>query len=485
MKGIGDNKLEFYGGSVISATPFIIFVLGVIVLSLKGIFSMDALIAAAVIGLVVGMLFAKNRINYWDEAARGIRESPIYLTILIFFLAGFFGQIMASSGLAEGFVWLGKAINLRGSSFTAFTFASCGILGIATGTSVGTIVTMTPVLFPAGIILGANPIYLTGAILSGAAVGDHFAPVSDTTIISSMTQPYTQKSGVADIGGVVRARIKYTVIAAAAALVLYLVLGGGGTGLSGAEAQALLEQHSNPTALLMLIPVIIVVYLAITDKGIFVALTGGIISSTVIGLVSGLLTFSDFLYVVDGNPMGIITEGISGMYGVILIVAAVVSLLEVMKASGAISSLIAWSRKHFAKSPTGSELVMLFNTTLWNFLTAGVTTNAVAVCGPINSELGQIYEIHPYRRANITDAIANSFSYFMPWSAYILIFTGVAQGLLTNYPFITIPQPIQLFFAIFYPMAIWVVMFVSVITGYGREFEGEGGKVVYKKPGLR
>ena len=84
--------------------------------------------------------------------------------------------------------------------------------------------------------------------------------------------------------------------------------------------------------------------------------------------------------------MGIITEGISGMYGVILIVAAVVSLLEVMKASGAISSLIAWSRKHFAKSPTGSELVML-NTTLWDFLTAGVTTNAVAVCGPINNDL--------------------------------------------------------------------------------------------------
>ncbi|RKL62297.1 hypothetical protein DXT63_12570 [Thermoanaerobacteraceae bacterium SP2] len=478
-----EKKLEFYGGSAVSVLPFLIFIIIVIVLSLQNVFSMDALIAGAVVGMVVGMLFAKNWIQYWEEAARGIRESPIYLTILIFFLAGIFGDIMSSSGLAEGFVWLGKSINLTGAAFTTFTFIACAILGIATGTSVGTIVTMTPVLFPAGIILGANPIYLTGAILSGAAVGDNFAPVSDTTIISAMTQPYSRKDGYADIGGVVRSRIKYTVIASAIAIVLYLILGGGGSTIGGEEVVGMLEQHSNPKALLMLIPVSIVIYLAISNRGIFVALAGGIISGTIIGLASGLLHFKDFIYIENGDPRGILTEGISGMYGVILIVAAVVAILGIMNASGVLQLFILWCKKSFVKSPTGAEMVMFVNTTLWNFLTAGVTTTSVAICGPINSELGQIYDIHPYRRANITDALANTLSYFMPWSAFIMIFTGVAGGVLDKYPFVTIPQPSQLFFAVFYPLALWFVMLISIITGYGREYEGEAGEVIYKRYG--
>lgn len=49
-------------------------------------------------------------------------------------------------------------------------------------------------MYPAGIVLGANPAAVMGAIISGAAFGDNVSPVSDTTIVSAATQE-------TDVGG--------------------------------------------------------------------------------------------------------------------------------------------------------------------------------------------------------------------------------------------------------------------------------------------
>lgn len=75
---------------------------------------------------------------------------------------------------------------------------------MATGSGFGTISTMSFILYPAGILLGSNPAVLAGAILSGAAVGDNIAPVSDTAIIASSSQEYQNREGVADIGSTVK-----------------------------------------------------------------------------------------------------------------------------------------------------------------------------------------------------------------------------------------------------------------------------------------
>ncbi len=476
-----DKKLEFFGHQIYSFVPFLIFIIFVAGLSLNNLFSMDAMIAGGVMGLIVGTFFAKDWIKYWDTAIMGIKDSAAGMVILIFFVAGIFGKVMGASGLADGFVWLGYTINLTGASFVVFTFIASGAFGVSTGTSVGTIVTLTPVLYPAGIILGANPIFLTGAILSGAALGDNLAPVSDTTILSASSQPFSQKDGNADIGGVVRSRFKYSIIASAIAIILFAMFGGGGELIGGEQAAGLLASHSNPRALFMLVPIIFVIYFAVSGRGIFTALIAGIFSGSIIGLLTGLLSFSDFLRVENGNPVGIIPGGISGMYGAMLIFVTVMALLGILDAGGIVGAFIAWSKEHLAKTARGSELTMMIFTTIWNFLTAGVTTNVVAICGPINSEIGQIHGIHPYRRANITDAIANTFSYFMPWSAFILIFNGVAGGLLETYPFVTIPTPSSLFFAAFYPLVLWLVILVSILTGFGRKYEGTGGEAVSKE----
>ena len=64
-----------------------------------------------------------------------------------------------------------------------------------------------PLIYPAGVGSGVQPAVLVGAILGGATFGDNISPVSDTTIASATTQD-------ADLGGVVRSRMRYALPAA-------------------------------------------------------------------------------------------------------------------------------------------------------------------------------------------------------------------------------------------------------------------------------
>ncbi len=100
--------------------------------------------------------------------------------------------------------WESTAAGSRSSSFLI-----CCLVSTATGTSLGTMILCAPLLYPAAAGLGTDPVILMGAVIGGATFGDNISPVSDTTIASASTQG-------ADIGGVVRSRLKYAFPAALA-----------------------------------------------------------------------------------------------------------------------------------------------------------------------------------------------------------------------------------------------------------------------------
>ncbi|WP_185748215.1 hypothetical protein [Metaclostridioides mangenotii] len=56
-------------------------------------------------------------------------------------------------------------LGLKGSIFCAFAFIISSLFGVATGSSVCTIVTMDPILYSTGLVLGAHPIFLLVAII--------------------------------------------------------------------------------------------------------------------------------------------------------------------------------------------------------------------------------------------------------------------------------------------------------------------------------
>ena len=207
-----NKKLEFRGGSFMALIPFAIFIVITIGLSFANAADLNMMIGAGVVGLLVGMLFVKDLEAYWDTILAGLGSKVGMTAVMLWLVVGIYGNILKSGHIVEGLVWLGVQLNMSGAAFTVAAFVFAALFAMATGSGFGTISTMSFILYPAGILLGSNPAVLAGAILSGAAVGDNLAPVSDTTIIAATSQEYNNKEGAADIGGTVRTRSPLVIV---------------------------------------------------------------------------------------------------------------------------------------------------------------------------------------------------------------------------------------------------------------------------------
>ena len=83
---------------------------------------------------------------------------------------------MQAGGIIEGLLWFGLTVGAQGSVFTVITFLAAMLFSLGTGTANGTILALTPVMFPAGVFLGADPAFLAVAILSAAPWGTAIPP---------------------------------------------------------------------------------------------------------------------------------------------------------------------------------------------------------------------------------------------------------------------------------------------------------------------
>ncbi|WP_368280521.1 Na+/H+ antiporter NhaC family protein, partial [Halalkalicoccus subterraneus] len=205
--GEGDEpRIEFYGGRGMSALPILIFIIWAIAQTALWRISDEAgLVAGMLIGLIVGMFFVKGN---WKTYANTIFEGmtqPVAVTAIVAWIwAGMFAETLQIGGFVDGLVWLADIGGVGAALFPAATFVLAALLATGIGTGYGTTVAFVTLFFPAGVLLGANPVLMFGSILSGAIFGDNLAPVSDTTIVSAVTQD-------SDIGGVVASRFKYAI----------------------------------------------------------------------------------------------------------------------------------------------------------------------------------------------------------------------------------------------------------------------------------
>lgn len=104
------------------------------------------------------------------------------------------------------------------SLLPAMVFLIASMMSFATGSSWGTWAIMMPIGIPIALTAGVDPFVTTAAILSGGAFGDQCSPISDTTILSSL-------SGNVDHLQHVRTQVPYAVAVGAVALVAYLITG--------------------------------------------------------------------------------------------------------------------------------------------------------------------------------------------------------------------------------------------------------------------
>lgn len=458
--------LTFHGGVVFSIIPMLIFIVNAVFISYKGILSIEAMWIGALVGLMISFFFAKDKMKYCNTILEGMGDPLIIVSIACWIFAGMFATLLSGSGLVEGIVWAGTSIGLHGMGFVIMTFFAAAIFSTATGTGFGTAVAGMSLLYPAGVLLGANPLAMIGAIIGGGAFGDNIAPVSDTTIVSASSQE-------ADISGVVKSRLKYAAAAAIITIIITLIVGRGG-GSTSAIPPELIEKYTLAKGLFMLIPAATVVFLAIKGWNIIAAISTGMLAALIIGLPTGLLTL-DELYFLEtggwGNSGGLLIDGVNSMVPVSILALLVMPCAKILIDGGAIDILMDKIGK-LVKTPKGAEISMA---AVILPLNAAIPVSVVGmlIAGPTYfKKIGEKYNISKYRRANLLDGLSCTFAYIFPWTAQVLVAQNITQDLNKQYegliPIIKAPQMMPW---IIYCWALLAVMLFAIATGWGHESE--------------
>ncbi|MFQ5878417.1 MAG: Na+/H+ antiporter NhaC family protein [Acidobacteriota bacterium] len=470
-------RLHFRGGRLGASVPLVFFVVWAVAICVAGAPDENGLILGAVIGIALGMFLCRDP---WSEYAgqvfAGMANRIATVTIVAWFWAGMFAQVLRVGGLVDGLVWLGRVSGATGGLFTGATFVLAATFASAVGTGYGTTVAFSTLMFPAGLILGADPLWLFAAILSGAAFGDNLAPVSDTTIVSATTQE-------TDIPGVVRSRFKYAVLAALPALAAFTLFGGGGT-VSAARAADVLAGAPSPEGLALLAPFALVIVLALRGRHILVTLTWGILAAVGIGIGLGL-ALPERILLIDadaGRVGGALVDGIAGYISLSILVLLIVAAGHLMKLGGALDAIVDRLAGLAGRSVARAEV------SIWSIvfsLNVFITINTAAeiAAAPIVSQLGRRFRLHPYRRANILDAVTSALGYIFPWGGGVLVGYQTIRNLEGSYDFVTAIPPTQVWPLVLHGWFLAAIMLVAAITGFGRIYEAADGSPTRVPPG--
>ena len=140
------KMLQFRGGPGMALIPFAVFIVVTIGLSFMQAASLNMMIGAGVVGLLIGMLFAKNVGDYWEAILSGLGSKVGVTAVMLWLVVGIYGNILKSGHIVEGLVWLSVKLNMSGSVFTVAAFIFASLFAMATGSGFGTISTMSFIL---------------------------------------------------------------------------------------------------------------------------------------------------------------------------------------------------------------------------------------------------------------------------------------------------------------------------------------------------
>jgi Na+/H+ antiporter NhaC len=454
--------LRFRGGTVGLFLPFGVMFVGVLWLGLAGAAIPEAYWPVVILALFVGLLLARDQRAYVDALVAGIASPMLAIMLLAWFLAGILGRLLGQTGIIEGLVWLALQAGLTAAWFPLATFVAAAGLSISTGTSIGTLLAATPILFPAGFALGADPLLLTGAIIGGAFVGDNLAPISDTTIVSAYSQG-------TEVSRVVRSRLRYAAAAAGATILLYVAFA-----LGGAPSARVTDAagQAAPDGLIMLVVPTLLITMMVRGHHLLPALLYSLALGVGLGLAAGLLGPADLLAIdpAEFTVGGIVVSGINGMVGIGVFTIFLMGLAGTLEAGGMIDWLMRRAEA-FATTVTRAETSIVGVTLTLNALT-GAGTPSMVILGPFVRRLGHRFRLAPWRRGNLMDACSTSIIGFLPYSVAVLIpFAMVsdrvaAAGVEHFTPVYLIPY-------VFYCWALMIAIVLAALTGWGREFVEE------------
>ena len=164
-------------GNALALLPLLVFVAIYLGSSIAfNDFYATPVIVPFVISAILAMFMNRKEsiTNKVDAFCKGAGDSNIILMCLIFILAGAFAEVAKEMGAVDSTVNLGLSI-LPSNILIAGLFIIACFISLSIGTSMGTIVALTPVAVGVAQKTGIIVPLVVGAIVSGAMFGDNLS----------------------------------------------------------------------------------------------------------------------------------------------------------------------------------------------------------------------------------------------------------------------------------------------------------------------
>ena len=449
------DPLRFYGGLAGALAPFFLFLAGVGWLALSGAPDERGFWPIQLAALILGLLLARDKKRYSDTLISGMAQPIVMVMILAWLLAGVLATLMSASGFIQALVWTAQQAGVAGGGYVAVAFAICCVVSTSTGTSLGTILICGPLLYPTGAAVGADAAVLIGAILGGATFGDSISPISDTTIASAGTQ-------FADIGGVVRSRLKYVIPAGVVACIVSAAMGGADTVGTSAAAAA-----TNPRSLPMLLVPVFVIGLLLAGRHLVEGLLYGILGGSLLALALGVVRPSQLIYIDAArySARGLIIDGLERGIGVSVFTLLLIALVATLQATQVLDRMVTFARRQ-TRTARGAEWWIFGSVSAAVMLTTHSVV-AILTVGEFARETGESLGLTNYRRANLLDMTVCTYPFLLPYFIPTILAAGTtAAGVEFGLPRLS-PWTAGLYNT--YSWALLVVVVLAIVTGFGRK----------------
>lgn len=419
---------------MLALSPFLIFMVVYLVGSIiAGDFyelplTVAFLVASAYAIAITPKIKLRERINIFS---RGAGDENIMLMIWIFVLAGAFATAASKMGAIDATVNLTLRL-LPASMLLPGLFLAACFISLSIGTSVGTVVALTPVAVGIAEQTGCSLPMIVALVVGGAFFGDNLSFISDTTIVATQTQGCKMNDKF-------KANIWLAAPAAILVLIAYIFIG---QGVHVPEYLPAVEWYK-------VIPYVAVLVMAIIGVNVLIVLFIGILLAGVIGILTG--SFNTIGW------MGAMGEGIMGMSELIIVTLLAGGMLALIRYNGGIDYLI-HALTIRIRGKRGAKFTIALLVILADMCTANNTIALVTV-GPMAREIADKYGIDRRISASLLDTFSCFTQGLLPYGAQLLMAAGLAK--------IT---PFEIIGYLYYPIALGAMAVLGIIFNYPRKY---------------
>lgn len=385
--------------SAMALLPFLVFIVVFLGsgIALDNFYALPAPVAA-LCGIIVAFLLPqssfKEKISYF---LKGCGDTNILTMCIIFLLAGAFATIAKTIGSVDAVVSLGMQY-LSPQYIPVGVFLMASFLSVSAGTSVGTIVALSPIVFGLAENIGIDMSLVGASLLCGAMFGDNLSFISDTTIAATQTMGCEMKDKFKE-------NIKIALPASILAMLVFAYLG------SQISVNEVANVEVKGFSLSLIMPYLAVILFSVLGVNVFLVLMIGILLSGAVGLGNGLLSWLDF-----ANK---IYDGFASMNDIFLLSLFTGGLAGIVENFGGINYLL-----NKVKSVISGQKSAYFGIgALVGLSDMAIANNTIAIVltGRVAGKVKEEYRLNAKFTAAVLDIFSCIAQGLIPYGAQVLI----------------------------------------------------------------